>query len=629
MSLRKSESETLTPEDQFNLGQRKMQQNDYKTAAIHYHLAAEKGHLGAHFFLGALYQRGIGVKKNPQLSIQHYYNAASKGFPDAQYMLGCILSEGILVTKDERKAAAFFKLAADQGHKDAQFNLAKLYLAGKGVEKNPRLARKHLQSVANKGDIQAQIALAKLYQTELKDNENAAKYWKLAADLGNKEAQYEVGLIYQNGRGVEINDKTAAHYMELAAKQGIVHALDNLSRRYATGRGVTQDLEKANQLKLMATTVEEKNSFRQFISTQQNLDKKLMGSPSLLLKIHEKNSLGSVTTKGFYEYLLSPQVDLTKSYVPANPPVASKQRGPTCGASSLEIALAWGNPLKKTPPARKHAIKPSQAQKEEQKNGFSIRQTMKKYGSIMGEAFDIYILQKTTTDFGYESTVIKSNKDTYIHDLIKAIDKKNSLILPMDKDKTYFPGNSQGKHTHYGLAWGYIFKDNQYHFLVTQYGQHYLWSAEELLQSHQQLPKENPLSGTYRKNSTKDNYHLVSTESKETIDGDLVVPPSTLENFQYHALAIPTQENNCLMLDDKMKPEELDERLEMAVKSSDALMLKILTDKQVKIPDKPLEHVKLTEIAKINGDPFCQKVLERYAPVEQELTPIKSSIGSR
>ncbi|GAA5988325.1 hypothetical protein JCM11641_003483 [Rhodosporidiobolus odoratus] len=54
-----------------------------------------------------------------------------------------------------------------------------------------------------------------------KDKKLAVSYFKLAADLGDLDAQQDVAFMYANGKGVKKkNVKVAAHYYRLAIKQG-------------------------------------------------------------------------------------------------------------------------------------------------------------------------------------------------------------------------------------------------------------------------------------------------------------------------------------------------------------------------------------------------------------------------
>ena len=73
------------------------------------------------------------------------------------------------------------------------------------------------------------------------DFATALREWTLAAEQGNADAQYNLGLMYDNGRGVPQDYATAAKWYTLAAEQGFALAQNNLGFMYGNGVGVPQD----------------------------------------------------------------------------------------------------------------------------------------------------------------------------------------------------------------------------------------------------------------------------------------------------------------------------------------------------------------------------------------------------
>lgn len=71
---------------------------------------------------------------------------------------------------------------------------------------------------------------------------------RLAADRGNKSAQNNLGVMYENGYGVNRNYVEAARWYRLASEQGLDDAHFNLGVLYSDGRGVPKDDAKAVQL---------------------------------------------------------------------------------------------------------------------------------------------------------------------------------------------------------------------------------------------------------------------------------------------------------------------------------------------------------------------------------------------
>ena len=68
-----------------------------------------------------------------------------------------------------------------------------------------------------------------------------------AAEQGNADAQFNLGVMYDNGRGVRQDYAQAMQWYRQAAEQGDAHAQLALGLRYATGQGVRQDIVIAKE----------------------------------------------------------------------------------------------------------------------------------------------------------------------------------------------------------------------------------------------------------------------------------------------------------------------------------------------------------------------------------------------
>ena len=98
--------------------------------------------------------------------------------------------------------------------------------------------------LAENGDAVAQYRLGTLYEEGkgVERNDATAFTWmRRAAIQGNADAQYGVGASYVEGLGVEKDEVEAAKWFQRAANQGMVYAQINLGLLYASGTGVPQD----------------------------------------------------------------------------------------------------------------------------------------------------------------------------------------------------------------------------------------------------------------------------------------------------------------------------------------------------------------------------------------------------
>ena len=65
-----------------------------------------------------------------------------------------------------------------------------------------------------------------------------------AADQGDANAQFNLGVMYDFGEGVPKDDAEAVEWYRLAAEQGYANAQFNLGLMYANGEGVRRTMPK-------------------------------------------------------------------------------------------------------------------------------------------------------------------------------------------------------------------------------------------------------------------------------------------------------------------------------------------------------------------------------------------------
>lgn len=72
------------------------------------------------------------------------------------------------------------------------------------------------------------------------NDKTAVKWFTLAAEQGEANAQSNLGVMYAKGEGVPENDKTAVKWYTLAAEQGLANAQSNLGRLCSLSNGIDQ-----------------------------------------------------------------------------------------------------------------------------------------------------------------------------------------------------------------------------------------------------------------------------------------------------------------------------------------------------------------------------------------------------
>ena len=101
---------------------------------------------------------------------------------------------------------------------------------------------------AESGDADAQFDLGLMYnngQGVPKDYAEAVKWFRLAADQGFAKGQNGLGLMYNIGQGVPKDYAEAVKWYRLAAEQGNDFAQYALGNAYRYGDGVEQDFAEA------------------------------------------------------------------------------------------------------------------------------------------------------------------------------------------------------------------------------------------------------------------------------------------------------------------------------------------------------------------------------------------------
>ena len=68
---------------------------------------------------------------------------------------------------------------------------------------------------------------------------------KARAEAGDATSQHNLGVMYENGTGVVQNDQEAVRWYRLAAEQGLTDGQVALGAMYSNGKGVAKDDQRA------------------------------------------------------------------------------------------------------------------------------------------------------------------------------------------------------------------------------------------------------------------------------------------------------------------------------------------------------------------------------------------------
>jgi hypothetical protein len=112
------------------------------------------------------------------------------------------------------------------------------------TDEDKQKAQQQYIDAAQKGDVEAQYELGLAYVEGDKgvkqDKAEGAKWVRKAAEQGLGEAQYNLGVMYLEGSGVTQSDTEAIAWWTKAAEKGDVNAQYNLGHIYLVGKGNIQ-----------------------------------------------------------------------------------------------------------------------------------------------------------------------------------------------------------------------------------------------------------------------------------------------------------------------------------------------------------------------------------------------------
>ena len=211
---------------------------DYRSAMSWYEYAANEGHTLSQYYLGFMYENGLGVAKDCYEAAKWYLKATDGGEARAARHLAFMYYEGDGLTQNYDNAFKFFSKAAELGDAHSQYCLGCMYYLGKSVSVDK-----------SKAQIWFDYAAPKLFENGKSlmdtDGEHAIEYFEMASWSGaqySKLAPTVIGYIYYYGKGGVNRDYSKAfEYFMKASNKGHKPASFYVSLCYGLGNGVKQD----------------------------------------------------------------------------------------------------------------------------------------------------------------------------------------------------------------------------------------------------------------------------------------------------------------------------------------------------------------------------------------------------
>ena len=187
-------------------------------------VAADPNHARSLYGIALHYISGEGGRRDTEAASRPLRRSADLGYPPAQDKLGLMYEYGEGFERDLRKAEALYRKAAEMKFAEAQYHLGVLYGNGEGLARDYIESTMWLRRAAEQDHPDAQATLGRIYTEGLdgvpKSTQEAAKWLRLAAENGDAESQLHLGLLLENGDGVEQDLEAAGRLYRQAADQG-------------------------------------------------------------------------------------------------------------------------------------------------------------------------------------------------------------------------------------------------------------------------------------------------------------------------------------------------------------------------------------------------------------------------
>lgn len=208
--------------------------SDYTEAFKWFALASESDDACGQFFVGDIYEKGLGVETDINNSLQYYYLSAQQGYSPA---------------------ITAIKRLADNGNVVAQYYVGNLYRYGYGVGIDNDKAFQYYSNSISNGSRLAYYAIAEMYENGLgvgRSYDKALEYYNILASENNAQAINALGRMYYYGLGVSVDYGRAIDLFRRAKAQNNSAAIVNLAIAYEQGKGVNQSEFEAIDLYLEA-----------------------------------------------------------------------------------------------------------------------------------------------------------------------------------------------------------------------------------------------------------------------------------------------------------------------------------------------------------------------------------------
>jgi TPR repeat protein len=240
-----------------------------------YRKAAEQRYPPAMMRLADLRLEGSGVAQDVDSAMALYHDLASTGLGAATYRLAKVREYGEEYLSEYEESFALYRQAVEQGYSEAELQMGRLYGQAKSALGDVDRAREILRKFADNDSARAAIELGNLYVDRGEEiaadwQDNAAKWYQRAADLGSSDAMYDLVRLFES-----ISRAPTEKSMKLlreAANSGHGRAMLDLGRRMFRGDYLDRDPVEGLALVLASGRLQTTNAMEAAVELMGVLD---------------------------------------------------------------------------------------------------------------------------------------------------------------------------------------------------------------------------------------------------------------------------------------------------------------------------------------------------------------------
>ncbi|WP_072934762.1 dynamin family protein [Schwartzia succinivorans] len=266
-----NKNSSLSAEEMYRKAEQYYQRHSFAEAVKWYRKAAEAGNADAMYHLGYAYEYGSGVKKDKieaekwykkaagagsefakrrikGIELEIYSKATEAGNADAMANRGYVYDYGVGVEKDKAEALKWYKEAIKAGCNDATVKkrIKEIESAQSSASGFQNIYQ--AESTNKNSSLSAEEMYRKAEQYyQMHSFAEAVKWYRRAAEAGNKYAMYDLGYAYEIGRGVKKDENEAVKWYKKSAGAGYRKAKQRIEVVEKKNRKIS-DVEKKNRI---------------------------------------------------------------------------------------------------------------------------------------------------------------------------------------------------------------------------------------------------------------------------------------------------------------------------------------------------------------------------------------------